>query len=90
MTLVHVEVGRNIKIAVVKISNFKGYKAFRFVLKNKNDKNNVIVLSVEQYKEKLLDEEIEKKLLKAEKQIEEGKIVKAADIFKELEEKYGF
>ena len=90
MILVHVEVERNIKTAVVKISNFKGYKAFRFVLKNKNDKNNVIVLSVEQYKEKLLDEEIEKKLLKAEKQIEEGKIVKAADIFKELEEKYGF
>ena len=35
-------------------------------------------------------EEIEKKLLKAEKQIEEGKTVKAAEVFKELEEKYGF
>lgn len=60
------------------------------IVLTKNDKNNVIVLSVEQYKEKLLDEEIEKKLLKAEKQIEEGKTVKAADVFKELEEKYGF
>ena len=38
----------------------------------------------------LTREEIEKKLLKAEKQIEEGKTVKAAEVFKELEEKYGF
>lgn len=60
------------------------------IVLTKNEKNNVIVLSVEQYKEKLLDEEIEKKLLKAEKQIEEGKTVKAAEVFKELKEKYGF
>ena len=60
------------------------------IVLTKNEKNNVIVLSVEQYKEKLLDEEIEKKLLKAEKQIEEGKTVKAAEVFKVLEEKYGF
>lgn len=60
------------------------------IVLTKNDKNNVIVLSIEQYKEKLLDEEIEKKLLKAEKQIEEGKTVKATEVFKELEEKYGF
>lgn len=60
------------------------------IVLTKNEKNNVIVLSVEQYKEKLLDEEIEKKLLKAEKQIEEGKTVKATEVFKELEEKYGF
>lgn len=30
------------------------------IVLTKNEKNNVIVLSVEQYKEKLLDEEIEK------------------------------
>ena len=60
------------------------------IVLTKNEKNNVIVLSIEQYKEKLLDEEIEKKLLKAEEQIEESKTVKATDVFKELEEKYGF
>ena len=59
------------------------------IVLTKNDKNNVIVLSIEQYKEKLLNQEIEKKLLKAEKQIEEGRTVKATDVFKELEEKYG-
>ena len=31
-----------------------------------------------------------KKLLKAEKQIEEGKTVKASEVFKELEAQYGF
>ena len=59
------------------------------IVLTKNEENNVIVLSIEQYKEKLLDEEIEKKLLKAEKQIEEGKTVKATDVFKEWEVKYG-
>ena len=60
------------------------------IVLTKNEQDNVIVLSIEQYKEKLLDEEVEKKLLKAEKQIEGGKTVKATDVFKELEEKYGF
>ena len=56
----------------------------------KNSKNNVILLSIEEYKKKLQDEEIEKKLLNAEKQIDEGKTVKATEVFRELEEKYGF
>lgn len=56
----------------------------------KNSKNNVILLSIDEYKKKLQDEEIERKLLKAEKQIEEGKTIKATEVFKELEEKYEF
>ncbi len=56
----------------------------------KNSKNNMILLSIEEYKKKLQDEEIEKKLLNAEKQIDEGKTVKATEVFRELEEKYGF
>ena len=39
---------------------------------------------------KLKDKEVEEKLLKAERQIEEGKTIKATEVFKELEEKYGF
>lgn len=57
---------------------------------SKNSRNNIVVMSMEEYKEKLLDREIENKLLKAEKQIEEGKTFKATEVFKELEEKYGF
>ncbi len=50
----------------------------------------VINISIEQYKDKIIDDEVERKLLKAEKQIEERKTIKATDVFKELEEKYGF
>ena len=57
---------------------------------SKNKKNNVIVMSMQEYKQKIIDERIEEKLLKAEKQIEEGKTVKAEEVFKELEETYGF
>ena len=60
------------------------------IVLSKNSNNNVIVMSVEQYKSKLKEEEIEKKLLKAEKQIEDGKTINATEVFKELEEKYGF
>ena len=57
---------------------------------SKNSKNNVIVMSMEEYKKKMFEDKIEKKLQKAEKQIEEGKTVKATEIFKELEDIYGF
>lgn len=60
------------------------------VVLSKNSKNNIIVMSIEQYRDKLKKEKIEEKLLKAEKQINEGKTVKATDVFRELEEKYGF
>ena len=56
------------------------------IASSKNLSNNVIVMSAEQYK----DKEIEEKILKAEKQIEEGKKIKATEVFKELEKKYGF
>ena len=56
----------------------------------KNNKNNVIVMSMEEYRKKIFEEQLEKKLLKAEKQIEEGKTVKASEVFKELEAQYEF
>lgn len=60
------------------------------VVVSKNHNNNVIVMSIEEYKKKLLADEIERKLSRAEEQIESGKTVKASEVFKELEEKYGF
>lgn len=60
------------------------------IVLSKNNMNNLVIMSIEEYKNKLLDDEIEKKLLRAEKQISDGKTIKATDVFKELEEKYGF
>ncbi len=39
---------------------------------------------------KIIEDEIENKLVNAEKQIKEGKTFKASEVFKELEEQYGF
>ncbi len=59
------------------------------VVVTKNN-NVVILMSMEEYKKKLQEKEMEKKLLKAEEQIEKGETVKASLVFKELEEKYEF
>ncbi len=52
--------------------------------------NEIVVMKMEEYRKKIFEDEIEKKLLKAEKQVKEGKTVKASEVFKELEAQYGF
>ena len=55
--------------------------------------NNIVIMKMEEYRKKGCEDnedKIEEKLLKAEKQIREGKTVKAIDVFKELEAQYGF
>ena len=59
------------------------------VVVSKNSKNNVVVMSMEEYKKKLLDEEIERKILKSEEDYKNGRVRKAEDVFKEWELKYG-
>lgn len=51
---------------------------------------NIVIMKMEEYINKRLEDEIDEKLLRAEKQIEEGKTIKATEVFKELEELYGF
>ena len=60
------------------------------IVLTKNSKNDVIIMSISEYKRKLKDNELSKKLEKAEQQIKDGKTVKATTVFRELEEKYGF
>jgi len=55
----------------------------------KNSKNNVIVMSMEEYKKNLMKEKIERNLLKAEEDIENGRVRDAEDVFKEWNAKYG-
>lgn len=56
----------------------------------KNDKNKVIVMSMEEYRNNILDNETEEKLLKSEDDIEKGRTRKATEVIKELRTKYGF
>ena len=56
----------------------------------KNKKNNIIVMSMEEYKNNIFDNETVKKLLESEEDIEKGKTKKATEVIKELRTKYGF
>ena len=56
----------------------------------KNNKNNVIIMSMEEYRNGIFDDETVKKLLKSEEDIENGRTRKATDVIKELRAKYGF
>ncbi len=55
---------------------------------SRNSKNNIIVMSMEEYRKKLLQYEIEQKLLQSEEDYRNGNIKDAEEVFKEWEEKY--
>ena len=56
----------------------------------KNSRNNVIVMSMEEYRNNIFDKETVNKLLKSEEDIEKGRTRKATEVIKEFREKYGF
>ena len=56
----------------------------------KNSKNNVIIMSMEEYRNNILNNATIKKLLKSEEDIENGRTRKATEVIKELRAKYGF
>lgn len=56
----------------------------------KNNENNVIIMSMEEYRNNIFDTETVKKLLKSEEDIEKGRTRKATEVAKELRAKYGF
>ena len=59
------------------------------IIKREN-KKDLIVISMDDYKKYLFLSELNEKLEKSEREINEGKIYKAKDVFKELREKYGY
>ena len=75
------------------LTNLKGIESavnqYGEIVISKNNKNNVVVMSMEEYKKKMLDEEIERKILKSEDDYNNGRVRKAEDVFKEWELKYG-
>lgn len=60
------------------------------IVLSKNNKNNVIVMSMEEYKKKNIKEDIIEKLKESEKEIENGEGVESDTVFKELRHKYGY
>lgn len=57
---------------------------------SKNNTNNVIIMSMEEYKEKKLKKDIIKKLKKSEEEIENGEGIESDIVFKELKQKFGY
>ncbi|MDO4382795.1 MAG: hypothetical protein Q4C39_07095 [Clostridia bacterium] len=49
---------------------------------------NIVIMNMEEYGEKIMKEDIEKHLLKAETDIENGRVRDARDVFQEWKEKY--
>ena len=56
----------------------------------KNKKNNVVVMSMEEYRNHIFDDKTVKQLLKSEEDIEKERTRKATEVIRELKEKYGF
>ena len=51
--------------------------------------NDIVIMKMEEYREKLLKEDIEEHLLKAEDDIRKGRVRDAREVFTEWKEKYG-
>lgn len=54
-----------------------------------NNNNDIVIMKMEEYREKLLREDIEEHLLKAEDDIRKGRVRDAREVFKEWKKKYG-
>ena len=53
------------------------------------ENNNIIIMNMDEYRKKLMKEDIENHLLKAEDDIRNGRVRNARDVFKEWKEQYG-
>ena len=56
----------------------------------KNNKNNFVVMSMEEYNKNILREEIIKALKKSEQEIENKEGIESDEAFKKLRQKYGY
>ena len=58
------------------------------VVKNNNG-NDVMIMSIEEYRKMKIEKDIEKDLLEAEEDIENGKVYDSEEVFEEWDKKYG-
>lgn len=60
------------------------------IIVKRNNKQDLVIISLEQYKKELFLMELSNKLEKSEKEYEQGKIHDARKVFKELRAKYEY
>ncbi len=60
------------------------------IIVKREDKEDLIIISIEEYKKKIFLSELEKKLLEGEEDIKNNKVYNAKAVLRELDEKYGY
>lgn len=60
------------------------------IIVKRDNKDDVVILSIEEYRKKIFLSELDKKLDEAEDDIKNNRVHKARDVFKELREQYGY
>ena len=60
------------------------------IIVKRDNKDDVVILSIEEYRKKIFLAELDKKLDEAEDDIKNNRVHKATDVFKELREQYGY
>ncbi len=60
------------------------------IIVKRANKNDLVILSMEEYKKKLFLNELDEKIQEGEEDIKNGKTHKLRDVFKELRSEYGF
>ena len=60
------------------------------IMVKRQNKQDVIILSMKEYKDRILKNDIIEKLKKSEKEIENGEGIDADIVFRELRQKYGY
>lgn len=65
-------------------------KQYGEIVVSMNNKNNVVVMSMEEYNKNILRKEIIRTLKKSEEEIENGEGIDSDKAFEELKQKYGY
>ena len=60
------------------------------IIVKRENKQDLVVISLEQYKKQIFLEKLSGKLEKSRKEVEQGKVHSARTIFKEMKTKYGY
>ena len=60
------------------------------IIVKRDNKDDVVILSMEEYRKRIFLAELDKKLDEAEDDIKNNRVHKARDVFKELREQYGY
>lgn len=60
------------------------------IIVKRNNKQDLVVISLEQYKKQLFMTELSSKIEKSKKEVEQGKVHSARTVFKELRAEYGY